>query len=172
MEILSFLKDFRSKVASLRSSVATLEKQLELARRRREDLKILPPTKAEVVEILCGWVRAEAEKYPTTLRHCLDKLQRDRDPVTGLPRYGCAGIVPDILIFADTGRHHEVTEIQSTLAFFLKDVLCAGIERAVGEMSWRAGPPLAERVAELDRLDRLDRADDPGEDPQDTPLGA
>ena len=105
--------------------------------------------------MLCGWVRTESEKYPATLRNNLNRLLRERDPLTGMPTYGHGEYRPDILTIESAGKFSNVANVQSTLAFFLKDVLCAGIERAVKDMpDWEEGPLRAERVAEINRLDR------------------
>lgn len=155
MAILDFLKTFRTSFAELRNEVDAAEKQLELAQRRREELLILPPTRKEVIDMLCGWVRTESEKYPATLRNNLNRLLRERDPVTGMPIYGHGEYRPDILTIESAGKFPSVAHVQSTLAFFLKDVICAGIERAVKDMpDWKEGPSRAERVAEINRLDR------------------
>lgn len=155
MPLSDFLKKFRSSAETIKNELAEAERALELARRRREELLILPPTKSEVVKILCDWVHLEAKKYPTTLRSNLNRLLRERSPLTGAPANGHSAYVPDILTIGETGKIPSSAHLQSTLTFFLEDVLCSGIERAVKDLpDWNAGPAQAERVAELEKVDR------------------
>jgi len=156
MAILDFLKNFRSSVDTIRNEIAATQDELELARRSREDLQQLPETKAEIIEVLYEQARVDGEKYVGRLRNSVDKLFRDRDPVTGMPKPGWDGTPINVFAVSDTGKRPSVADIEGCLAFYLKDdVIRAGIARAVDAMrAWDAGPPRAERVAEIGRLDR------------------
>ena len=155
MAILDFLKNFRSTVDTLKKDVAAAQRELELALRRREDLQNLPQTKEELLEILRAQVHADAERYPALLRQSMDKLVRERNPLTGLPHPGYGLDKAEILTIGEIGKRPSLADIQVCLAYFLKDDLLAGIARAIDVMpEWKAGPPNAERVEELGRLDQ------------------
>lgn len=155
MEILGWLRTFKSSVETLKSSIVALEKELELKRRRREDLRTLPLNKAELVDTFCNRVRKAADKYPTTLLGNFNRFSRELDPLTGEWRkFGYTGDPFHILRIADTGKREENADVEQCLMYFFADEICDGIKLAAEKILWEGGPSRAERVAELDRLDR------------------
>lgn len=144
----------RKSIGALAGKVRELRKQIETKRREREDLLAAPPCKADVLQMLCGWIDRNAQAATKSLDTMLAGFFRKPDYLSddAVVARGVAllAAVPDANV-APTLKTAEVM-LSALFADHLKQALPGLLDR----VSWPAEPglPIAERTERVAAIDR------------------
>jgi hypothetical protein len=137
----NLLSMFRSNAAQFRAKLGKVREDLERARRRRDELRVLPLPPAERAALLMKVMQDKGEKYAQIVRRNVASLLSD--PLdTGSP-----GLLNSPIL-----KHEQVSD--GMLAYYFPDQVRAVLERVAKEITPEPGPGLAERKAELAQLDK------------------
>lgn len=137
---------FRSNIAKFQAELTKVREQLEHARRRREELQVLPPPPGEICDRLLAVLDYRAENYRRQL------MQR----VHGLAGE-CAkpedsqGLQASMQLLQNPGVYAG-QEIEAMLVFMCRDQVRVGLLKAIKEAGFKFGPVMRERAAELEKL--------------------
>lgn len=144
----------RKTIGALAGKVRDLRKQIETKKREREDVLAAPPCKADVLQMLVGWIdrnaKAATKSLDTMLAGFLRKPNSISDDAVVAKGVALLAAVPDAGV-APTLKTAEVM-LSALFADHLKQALPGLLDR----VSWPADPGLpiderTERVASIDR---------------------
>lgn len=153
-ELIAGLRSLRSAVTGARQSLQGLQARIEALRQEREALQSAPLAKADVLELLDGWLSNAGARYPAALARALAPI-RDRGMSAPIrlqesPQVFCGPL-------GATAREGEPTSwstLQAALIYALGDRIRDAMHQAVGAMEWpESGPPLAQRQARLTEIE-------------------
>lgn len=158
------METFDALIAKIRGPAAELGLQARTQRQEiaalideRETLAAMPPSRAEVADVLCADVQAAAAAFPNAIAsHARGIWRKPSRDVTGRRR--------SPLLWGNNGFVSKNTygEAGAPLPFALYGLLsgpiCDGIRSAVAAMDWpddsECAPPFEQRMARLAELDR------------------
>jgi hypothetical protein len=138
---------FRTHTDKFRADLTKVREQLEHARRRREDLQVLPPPPAEVCDRLLAILDRRAAEYQRTIMLRVKGLAGEcakPDDSQGLQM--SMQLVQNPAAFSGW-------EMEGLLVFMFRDEIRAGMLKAIQAMGLKHGPTMRERAAELEKLD-------------------
>ena len=147
----SVLDVFRDSAGKLRARRQRVSKEIEDARKRREELHALPLPASERAELLCARVDRQAEEYARRFRVHTEFLRRKPfakvtdKPIENLFLASLAHKPGDLAGIAD---------LNLAFAYYLGDAMKAGIRKALAQDPAESGPPRAKREAELSQLEQ------------------
>jgi chromosome segregation ATPase len=141
------LADFRSGIAKRRAELKGVSDDLERARRRREELRIVALPAAERAVVLMEVLEKRAARYREQLIGRLKSLLQDPFATSESP-----GLQMSSLLFSNQVQVSG-QEMEGMIAYFHLDQLQPGLAEVAKASMSKAGPPLAEREAELKTLD-------------------
>lgn len=145
----NLLNIFRSDIGKLRGQLHETRKELEGARRRREDLLTLPLPPDDVADLLCQLVERSAAQYPMRIRQKYEFLLRKPLMEVGSP--GLQQFHP--LLPAEGLNIPMAPDLEAAICFMFLPQVKDGIRRAVTAMGYVHGPKKSERVAELAKIE-------------------
>ncbi len=164
------LTDLISAIRETKSELGNLQKEIAKLQHRREDLQVLPPPRAELADAVCGWIDARAEKYPAALAAQLSFFIRK--PLLTFGHTAADGQVlasesnpiggnkarPAIVHASHIGGNMASPDmIENSLLYLMGDVAKKAIRKAIEqdmEYPDLVGPPMPQRLAEIERLDK------------------
>lgn len=153
--LLESLKGALGSAGLFASEVKRVREDLERAKRRREDLMSLPPAKADVVELLCGFIDRAADHYPAMLQQSIAGLLRQPLIAPEIAQQHTEGLVLT-LRHSPAGRHDRpsLEGAEAALMYVHRDAFKKAIADAVNGMPWpqATGPRRRDREAELAKL--------------------
>lgn len=153
-EIIAGLRSLRSAVTGARQSLQALQARIEELRQEREALQSAPLAKADVLELLDGWLGSAAAGYPAALERALAPIRARgiaaRARLQASPQIFCGPLNAPTRDGAPT----DWSSLQAALLYVLGDRIRDAMRQAVGAMDWpEAGPPLAQREARLSEIE-------------------
>lgn len=139
----------KKSVSDVLAQEANLRRDIEAAKREREEIAEAPMQREELAEALAAWVDRMGQEYPKHLMYAARAItmHADRDPLaTSLP--------PALLTCHGGGSGTAVTP--SALCFLFSDVMKDGLRRAVDAIPFEVEPglPREERLKRLAALDK------------------
>lgn len=143
---------------SIRKSVEALGREcteqraaLEQLKQKREEVAAAPPSRDDVIRVICQRINAVSQSYPQDLQRVIGPILAG-GKVENVKNWQLNFLLP--AAYSD-GANTSASSLMSGLAFLLgDDLMNEAVGRAIRRMEWPDNAiPLAQREKELARLD-------------------
>jgi hypothetical protein len=155
MDLLDFLKGFKSSLTRLKEKRTALRDDIDSLQRQREATLNAPAHKGDLKAFVTAWVGKAQQGYDEALREALNPVIRTpRALLAAKPRTDMLSLTPGIYGTDALAREHFD---RAMTALFGQQVLAQLLQR-IDAMSWAEGLPLSERTAAVAKIDaRLEK---------------
>lgn len=150
---MDFLKNLRSAVGELKSSIANYRDKLEQLKRKREDLNAAPTANSDLIAWVLACVDAEATKYPQQLQRMLTNPRRDGHVDPDGTRQRLLQYSYSIIGAGEDGRYRYELIVPFICAVFPDQVKAAMRGIIMKTYPEDDGLPAVERLAVRQKLD-------------------
>ncbi|MDP3669570.1 MAG: hypothetical protein Q8R69_07770 [Telluria sp.] len=150
MSIFDFAS-FRRSLAGLGEQLKKMQSEIEELRRKREALLSTPANKADVKEMLSGWVRDAGEEYRKSLHTTLAMFIRNPRAMTPALLAKTMSVTGAAQPLGDGLRPQDVDQ---ALCALFAPLLKTALMEQVDLMDWQnQGLPMKERAIEAEKLE-------------------
>jgi len=143
----------KKSINDLTGALKKTQLEIESKKQRREQLQTLPPCKADVLEMMMGYIDKRAAVYPERFLEGIKYYMRKPLELSKCDDHGY--IAPRVIDATDNPDDFaNVRGAQENMFFLFGDQIKNGLKKAIDAVDWpQSGPPIAERFKEIAELD-------------------
>lgn len=146
------LLSIKKGISALADQIRGVTGEIETLKRQRDILRVAPPTKADVIQLLHQRIDQMAAEYPGQVRKSLQGYINAPSDLL-IPHHNLGFLMPTVNNYSGSGVPF-IGLVFEGLAFLMQDIFKERVTAAVELMDWpQNAMPMAERDKELAKLD-------------------